>query len=67
MSVTSRRSIPRRGAAASALLAVPVLLLTACVGGQRPEPTEVVSEYLAAIAEGDATTATALDGAAVAA
>ncbi len=43
---------------------VSVFLLTGCVG-QRPDPTEVVSEYLAAIAEGDATTATALDGAAV--
>lgn len=65
MSLTSRRSDSRRGIAASALALVSALLLTGCVGGQRPEPTEVVSEYLTAIAEGDATTATALDSAAV--
>ncbi len=43
-------------------------MLTGCVGGSdRPEPTEVVSEYLTAIAAGDAATATALDADAVAA
>lgn len=54
--------------AASGLLALVPLMLTGCVGGSgRPEPTEVVSEYLSAIAAGDASTATALDAAAVAA
>lgn len=53
---------------ASGLLALVPLILTGCVGGSgRPEPTEVVSEYLSAIAAGDASTATALDAAAVAA
>lgn len=52
---------------ASGLLALVPLILTGCVGGAgRPEPTEVVSEYLSAIAAGDAATATALDAAAVA-
>ena len=42
------------------------IVLTGCAGGgQRPDPTTVVSEYLTAISEGDATTATALDEAAV--
>lgn len=53
---------------ASGLLALVPLILTGCVGGSgRPEPTEVVSEYLSAIASGDAATATALDASAVAA
>lgn len=50
---------------ASGLAVVSAIVLTGCVGAQRPEPTAVVGEYLAAIAEGDAKTATALDGAAV--
>ena len=42
------------------------IVLTGCAGGgQRPDPTTVVSEYLTAISEGDASTATALDEAAV--
>ena len=65
MGLTSRRSDSRRGVAASALVVASALLLTGCVGGQRREPTEVVSEYLTAIGAGDATSATALAGAAV--
>ncbi|WP_262002474.1 hypothetical protein [Microbacterium sp. Mcb102] len=42
------------------------IVLTSCAGGaQRSDPTAVVSEYLTAISEGDATTATALDDRAV--
>ena len=42
------------------------IVLTGCAGGgQRPDPTTIVSEYLTAISEGDANTATALDEAAV--
>ena len=63
-----RRSSRASVLAASGLLALLPLMLTGCVGGSgRPEPTEVVTQYLSAIAEGDASTATALDAAAVAA
>lgn len=61
--------------AASALSALLVAVVSGCSamlpGGesgavsQRPEPTEVVTEYLTAIAEGDAATAHALDAAAI--
>lgn len=41
-------------------------VLSGCVRGeQRPDPTAVVAEYLAAIAEGDASLARALDAAAI--
>jgi hypothetical protein len=48
-------------------VAIAALLATAgcAAGGGRPDPTEVVTQYLDAIAAGDADTARALDAAAV--
>ncbi|MGO2931052.1 hypothetical protein [Microbacterium sp.] len=61
-----RRSSRGSILAASGMVSLLSLLLTGCIGGpQRPDPTEVVTEYLTAIATGDASTATALDAAAV--
>lgn len=63
---TVRRSKNLSVLMSTGLIVLSTIVLTACAGGaQRPDPTAVVSEYLTAISEGDATTATALDDAAV--
>lgn len=51
---------------AAGFVVLSTIILTACVGGgQRPDPTMVVSDYLTAISQGDAAAAAALDEAAI--
>lgn len=62
-----RSNRPSLLAAACLLVVLPIATTGCAAGSSRPDPTETVSEYLTAIAEGDAATATALDASAVAA